>query len=108
MNNKFRNGFKHIYFSLLSFCGLTTKLNLNGRNNFHYSVHNYSIQTQQTQLTQRRPFLDQPRLKQVSNDCSNNSNEPADIELALVSDQTDNNNNTNNTDANRHLEPQLP
>ena len=84
MNNKFRNGFKHIYFSMLAFCGLTSKLNLNGSSKgFQHSVHNYSIQTQ---YTARRPN----RLKQLSNDGSNNSNEPVDIELALVSDNNNN------------------
>lgn len=87
MNNKFRNGFKHIYFSVLGICGLTSKLNLNGNGKaFQPSVHNYSIQTQ---YTQRRPFH-QNRLKQLSNDGSNNSNEPVDIELALVSDNNNN------------------
>ena len=72
---------------MLAFCGLTSKLNLNGNSKgfqtFQHSVHNYSIQTQ---YTQRRPN----RLKQLSNDGSNNSNEPVDIELALVSDNNNN------------------
>lgn len=93
MNNKFRNGFKHIYFRLLALCGLTNNLQIQP------SVHNYSIQTQLTH-THFRPFSEQQRLRQISNDNSNNSNEPIDVELALLPDNTDTNNNKPNFNLN--------
>lgn len=106
MSNKFRNGFKHIYFPLLSCCGcLTGKFNLNDRTDckdFQHSGH-YSVQVP----TRRPTAKDQNRLKQQnSNNNSNNSNEPVDIELAIsaayVSDnggalESDTNNNLSNS-----------